>query len=141
MGQARAVKSIARAAGALLLSPRGWIHPLAGLCGEGSRWLSSPIRQLTKAEGIHFPLPIPPLSTPLCSGRSKVRAWWGRQFGGQQRPCWAQWGSTMSPPCFWLFLMGEMLEHLWAWLDFSVGARLLLSQRLSSDLVFGVVIW
>lgn len=85
MGQARAVKSIARAAGGLLLSPRGWIHPLAGLCGEGSRWLSSPVRQLTKAEGIHFPLPIPPLSTPLCSGRPQQ----GKGLVGQ-----AVWGAA-----------------------------------------------
>lgn len=96
MGQARAVKSIARAAGRLLLSPRGWIRPLAGLGGEGSCWLSSRLCQLTKAEGIRFPLPIPPLSAALCSGRSKVRAWRGGCFGGQQGLGWAGWGSTGS---------------------------------------------
>lgn len=47
----------------------------------------------------------------------------------------------VSSPCFWLSPMGEMLEHLRAWLDISAGAWLLLGQGLSSDLVFGVVMW
>lgn len=37
--------------------------------------------------------------------------------------------------------MGEMLEHLWAWLDISAGVWLFPGQNLSSDLVFGVVMW
>lgn len=45
------------------------------------------------------------------------------------------------PSCFWLFPMGEMLEHLWAWLDISAGVWLFPEQDLSSDLVFGVVMW
>lgn len=45
------------------------------------------------------------------------------------------------PPCFWFFPMGEMLEHLWAWLDISAGVWLFPGQDLSSDLVFGVVVW
>lgn len=48
---------------------------------------------------------------------------------------------AVSPPCFWLFPMGEMLEHPWACLDISSGAWLLPGQGLSSDLVFGVVMW
>lgn len=46
-----------------------------------------------------------------------------------------------SPPCFWLFPVGEMLDHPWAWLDISAGVWLLPGHSLSSDLVFGVVIW
>lgn len=45
----------------------------------------------------------------------------------------------VSAPCFWLFLMEEMLEHLRTWLDVSAGAWLLPGQGLSSVLVFGVV--
>lgn len=45
------------------------------------------------------------------------------------------------PSCLWLFPMGEMLEHLWAWLDIAAGVWLFPGQDLSSDLVFGVVIW
>lgn len=96
MSQAGAVKAITGAVGALLRSPHGWIRPLAGLGGEGSRWLSARLRQLTKAEGIHFPLPIPPLSTALCSGCCKVRARRGGHFGVQRGPDWAGWGSTGS---------------------------------------------
>lgn len=46
-----------------------------------------------------------------------------------------------SNTCFWLFPMGEMLEHLRAWLDISAGVWLFPGQDLSSDLVFGVVMW
>lgn len=43
------------------------------------------------------------------------------------------------PPCFSLFPMGEMLEHLQAWLDISAAVWLFPGQDLSSDLVFKVV--
>lgn len=99
MGQARAVKSIAGAAGGLLLSPLGWIRPLARLGGEGSRWLSSRLRQLTKAEGIRFPLPIPPLS----AAHSPLQPQQGKGLAG-----WAFWGAAGT----WLGWVGIHRERL-----------------------------
>ncbi|XP_074451756.1 uncharacterized protein LOC141746679 [Larus michahellis] len=87
MGQAGAVKAIAGAAGRLLLSPHGWIRPLAWLGREGSRWLSSRLCQLTKAQGIRFPLPIPPLSAALRSGHCKELPVLLSSLPGSHPPC------------------------------------------------------
>lgn len=107
MGQAGAVKAIG---GALRLSPlRLALSPGRAQQG-GSRWLCSRFRQLTKAEGICFPLPIPPSSAALRSGSREVRA---RRVGvgGARR---AGVGSRGSFSSFLLVIPhGVMVKHPW----------------------------
>lgn len=100
MGQAGAVKAIG---GALRLSPLrlalspGWAQQ------GGSRWLCSRFRQLTKAEGICFPLPIPPISAALHSDRGEVRA---QRVGVGGHGGLGLNPGAVSPLFFWSFPMG-----------------------------------